>query len=105
MRNHIRSYRKKLNLTLEDLASKIGMTDGNLSKLERGHIGYTQSTIESIARELGCSVIDLISETAPLNSREEKLIEIMRSLNHTEQDRLLRIATTLFASASASEAE
>lgn len=92
MPNHIRSYRKKAGLTLEELAARIGMTDGNLSKLERGQIGYTQATIESVARELGCKVTDLLSEQPPLTAREETLLSIMRSLDPEDQDRFIRMA-------------
>lgn len=92
MANHIRAYRKKAGLTLEELASRIGMTDGNLSKLERGQIGYTQAAMESIARELGCKVTDLLSDHPPLTPKEETLLAILRSLEPGDQDRFIRMA-------------
>jgi transcriptional regulator with XRE-family HTH domain len=92
MANNIRSYRKRAGLTLEELAGRIGMTDGNLSKLERGQIGYTQAALESIARELRCKVAELVSDEPPLSRLEETLLSIARALSPDEQDRLVRIA-------------
>lgn len=56
----IRQWRKKAGLTLERLADRVGMTAGNLSEIENGNTGYTQSTLEALADALGCTAADLL---------------------------------------------
>ncbi|BAI73192.1 hypothetical protein AZL_025540 [Azospirillum sp. B510] len=76
MTNRIREFRKRDNLTLEELAARIGMTDGNLSKLERGQIGYTQYHLETLARVFGCRPVDLIADAAA-GTVDEKLLGVV----------------------------
>lgn len=56
---HIRAWRKHRGMTLEKLAAKAGMTPSALSMLERGHRGYNQDTLESIAAALQTDVPSL----------------------------------------------
>ncbi|WP_448207270.1 helix-turn-helix domain-containing protein [Azospirillum sp. sgz302134] len=72
--NRIRHFRKLAGLTLEELAARIGMSNGNLSRLERGQIAWTQPTLESLARELGCRVIDLIDEGSGSGTLDAELL-------------------------------
>jgi transcriptional regulator with XRE-family HTH domain len=58
--NHIRSWRKAAKLTLVEVGERIGMSHAFLSKLERGGLDYTQSTLEKLADALDCSVSDLL---------------------------------------------
>lgn len=55
----IRSWRKFRKMTLEQLAGRVGMTASNLSMLERGERGYTQESLEAIAKALGTDVPSL----------------------------------------------
>jgi len=59
----IRKRRKAAGMTLEELAHAIGSNDGNLSKLERGIIGYTDDGLGRIAAALGCRVADFFTGT------------------------------------------
>jgi transcriptional regulator with XRE-family HTH domain len=56
----IRQWRKHRGLTIEKLAERSGMSNGNLSNIERGKTGYNQETLEAIAEALQCSPADLI---------------------------------------------
>ena len=51
-RTFIREWRKHREMTLEKLAEHAGLTASYLSMLERGQRGYTQDTLEKIARAL-----------------------------------------------------
>lgn len=91
MTSRIREYRKRAGLTLEELAAKVGMTDGNLSKLERGQIGYTQYTLESLARELGCRPIDLIADVSAGPVDERLLATVLASVFERIRDLGVRL--------------
>jgi transcriptional regulator with XRE-family HTH domain len=51
-RTYIRKWRQHRQLTLEQLADRVGVTAAAISLLERGLIGYTQKTLEAIAEAL-----------------------------------------------------
>lgn len=56
----IRAWRKHRHLTLEQLAERMGMDKGNLSKIERGKRRYDELFLETAAEALRCSPADLI---------------------------------------------
>ena len=51
----IRQQRKSLNITLQALASNIGADAGNLSRIERGELGASESMLRKIAETLNCT--------------------------------------------------
>jgi DNA-binding Xre family transcriptional regulator len=57
---HMRAWREHRNKTLEVMAEKCGIKHGQLSRIERGLQPYRQTILETYARELDCSVVDLI---------------------------------------------
>lgn len=57
----IRAWRKHRQLTLEQLAERIGMTHQNLGKIERFQVPYNQHLLEALAEQLRVSVSDLIN--------------------------------------------
>lgn len=61
-RTFIREWREYKGLTQEQLADRLEgvITQGALSRLERGLSGYTQASLEAIAYALGCDPGDLI---------------------------------------------
>ncbi len=93
MKTRIRHFRKLRDLTLEELGARIGMSVGNLSKLERGLIPYDQYTLESAARELGVRPAELIDDVPDQTARERALTDLLRGLPPEEQDRLIKMAT------------
>lgn len=56
----IRQWRKHRGLTIEQLAERSGMSNGNLSNIERGKTGYNQDTLEALAEALQCAPADLL---------------------------------------------
>ncbi len=51
----IRNKRKSLNITLQTLAANIGADAGNLSRIERGELGVSETMLRKIAEALGCT--------------------------------------------------
>jgi transcriptional regulator with XRE-family HTH domain len=56
----IRQWRQHRRLTLEQLGDRIGLAASHLSMLERGKRGYTQETLEAIAKTLGTDPASLL---------------------------------------------
>ena len=52
---------KERGVKLKDLASKIGLTDANLSNIKTGKISAIRfSTLNSLCRELDCQPADIL---------------------------------------------
>ena len=61
----IRAIRKSKLMTLKDLASKAGIEQPNLSRLENGQVGFSSESIRRIARALDVPVSDLFQPQSP----------------------------------------
>ena len=59
LRNHVKQHRARLNLTQEDLGSRLGVRRQTILAIEKGQ--YVPSTLLAfkIAKELGMSVDEL----------------------------------------------
>ena len=86
----VKTYRKKLNITQEELAVKMGYTVGQnpsstVSKIERGDMELTQTKIADLAKALGISPSDLFpspNQTPAVDfysENEKLLIEMYRT--------------------------
>lgn len=79
--NRLRFFREQANLTLEDLAPRVGLKPSGLSKMERGDSPLTVAWMERIARELKISPADLLNETSGgLTEKERNLIDTYREV-------------------------
>lgn len=61
----IRTRRVRLGFTLDDLAARAGVSRAMLSETERGVKTPSIRVVCQIASGLGCTVSDLLNETAP----------------------------------------
>ena len=61
--NFIRTKRKSLNLTLQQLASKIEADAGNLSRIESGELGVSEALLRKIATALNTTPANLYAES------------------------------------------
>ena len=61
----IRQQRKSLHLTLQALAQTIGADSGNLSRIERGEQGITESMLRKICAALNCTPAFLYAQSEP----------------------------------------
>lgn len=57
--HEVRAHRKKLGLTVADLASAANISLGMLSKIENGNISPSLGTLQSLSRALGVPVTSL----------------------------------------------
>lgn len=57
--HEVRAFRKKLGLTVADLATASGMSLGMLSKIENGNISPSLSSLQALSRALGVPVTAL----------------------------------------------
>ncbi|MDE7067918.1 MAG: helix-turn-helix domain-containing protein, partial [Schaedlerella arabinosiphila] len=58
--NKIRKYRKKMNLTIKELAARTGLSIGYISQLERNEAEPSLSSLRKIAKEFGVPLYVLI---------------------------------------------
>lgn len=75
--NKIRRYRKKLKLTIKELAERTGLSIGYISQLERDEAEPSLSSLRKIAKELDVPLYVLIQEEKENGSltirREERM--------------------------------
>lgn len=57
--HQVRAYRKKLGVTVMDLAATTGMSVGMLSKIENGNTSPSLTTLQSLSRALGVPLSEL----------------------------------------------
>lgn len=92
----IREWREFRELTLERLAARIddAMSAGNLSRLERGLIPYSQETLERIAAALDVEVADLFDRSPP-NKDLEEWLKMLEKLEGDKRAQALRVVKAL----------
>jgi len=56
----LRQWREYRGLSQERLAGRIGISKGQLSKIEKGNRQYTQDFLEAAAEALECSPADIL---------------------------------------------
>lgn len=88
----IAQWRDHRNLTQEQLANRLGMTQSHLSMLENGKRGYTQETLEAIADSLGTDVASLIMRN-PLDG--DAIWSIWENAKPGERRMIVDIAKTV----------
>jgi len=59
---NIRKYRKKLNISQEELAERAGLHRTYIGGVERGERNITLDTLQTIAVALGIAPVELIVE-------------------------------------------
>ncbi len=67
-KTYLRDYRTAAGLSLESAAAQMGLTHGQLSKIERGLHPYSQKVLETAALEYGCTVLDLLGRAPSATS-------------------------------------
>ena len=67
----IKELREQRGLTQVELARRSGISQGQISSIERGKRGYTSETIEALARTLGATAESLIIDDGLLIQFDE----------------------------------
>ena len=70
--SNIKRYRQEVGLTQEALAKKCGISVRYVWHLENASANTTIDTLESVARGIGCSLIDLLHDPAMKKERPPK---------------------------------
>ena len=92
----IKELRKRKRLTQEQLAEKLNLDFGYISKLEVGRNFPAIGTLEKIANVLGVQLYELFQFTneKPVNF-EKEIVEIYNKLSKEKQYTLYRVAKDL----------
>jgi len=92
----IREWRLDRNLTIEQLAARLegkgAMTPGNLSRLERGMIPYTQEKLEALAYALGVDVAELVN-TRPVSAEQKRWLAMLDTLKKEQKEQVFRVVS------------
>lgn len=70
---NIKTIRKQSGLSLNDVYLSTGITKKSLSQIETGKSNPRRSTLDLIAKALGCSLSDLYGTTKPAPSANMQL--------------------------------
>lgn len=86
----IAQKRKELNLTQEQLAEKLGVSNKTVSKWETGKCMPDYAVVKSLCRELGITVAELIDGAdteADARAQDEQLMELLRRTQELEKQK------------------
>jgi transcriptional regulator with XRE-family HTH domain len=90
--HYIKEWRLHRGLTQEELADKLGMDKGYLSKIENGRRRYDQPFLEAAAKALECDVTDLLRR----DPRDpEGIWAVWADLSEAERRQVIEIAKAL----------
>ncbi len=92
----IKQLREKANLTQAELSEKIGMTEKNLSNIERGLQTPTLNSFLKLLDVLNVSLLEFgISSTELKNPKRDELIKEIYLSSSKEIDAYLKIIKTI----------
>lgn len=96
----IAQKRKEKNLTQENLAERIGVSNKSISKWERGKCMPDYSIIESLCTELGITISELLDGEENENNSlptydDQKTLEMLARIQHLERQRQTFIGVIL----------
>ena len=92
---YIREWRQAKGLSLEFVAHNVPMDKGNLSKVERGHLPYSQEMLERLAEILGTEAGNLVSRDP---TKEGKVLDLVQRLNERDREKVVAYIEGLQAS-------
>ena len=77
----VRSTRKKLNITQEELASLAGINQSHKGAIERGTKSAGLTTVARISEALGCSPAQLL-DYIPSNNANGQVMQVNKELSN-----------------------
>lgn len=101
MNKRIKEIRQSENMSLVKFASKIGISDSAVKKLETGENNPSEQTIRAICSEFGINRVWLETGEGEMRkpiSREEELAELFADLLKDQPDFRHRLLTVLLRS-------
>lgn len=94
--NRIRNWRKKKNITQEQLANAINITVQHVSNIERAHTQVSLNTLTAIANYMDASLNDLMCDSLK-NSGHAYELEYNMMLKDCDESKYRKINKTLKA--------
>lgn len=91
-RHFLMQWRKHRGLSQVQLAERIGVTQGQLSKIENLKKPYDQDFLEAAAEALRCEVVDLLIRDP---SQKDSIWSIWDQLAPAEQEKVVGVAKVL----------
>lgn len=101
----VRQARVQAGLTQAELAERAEMADATLSRIERNRLVPSVTLIKRVADALGMSVDALLSQKVPkaprsiLRPAEARLLALVRELDETAVDDVVRALRSILAAA------
>lgn len=91
--------RKEKNLTQEQLAEKLGVSNKTISKWETGKCMPDYSIVRNLCEELGITIAELmdgkVSENNVSSFKEEQILDLMRRTQELEKQKDLQYGIML----------
>ncbi len=99
-RHFIKEWREYRGLTQAQLAERVGMTQGNISQLERGIQGYSVAGLNALAEALNCTTWQLLNVDPgkpgiKSGSDDELLWSIWEQAKPAERAQIVSVAKAL----------
>ncbi len=97
----IKERRKTLGLTQLDIKTKVGISSGNISDIERGNRLPAATTLVQLAQVLECSIDYILTGVSPdseiiaysdIGESAQKLLNFFYTLSEEDQEELIMIA-------------
>lgn len=98
-RHFIRQWRRHRGYTQEQLAEIVGVTDGAISQLERGDVGYTQPMLEALSEALACAPADLVMRDPTDKSAPWSIVDQLKRADPPTRTRIIRAVEELLRDA------
>ncbi len=96
MENRIRELRKAQGLTLQDLATKVGTSNQQISQLETGRRRLNVDWLERLSQALGCHPLELLDDGTMARTQQEKaMLELFRGLSSEQREAFLKATSAL----------
>lgn len=92
------AWRKHFGLTAAGLADKAGLTGSFVSLLESGRAGYTQNSLEALAKAMGIEPWQLLGQDPGAPDFPNNFVieaKVWESLSEVERGKALRLAKHL----------
>lgn len=98
-RTFLRQWREKKGLTQEQAADRIGITQGQLSRIERGDTPYNQDFLEQAAEAYQCDPADLIMRDPLLPDAVWSIVDQLKVATPEQREDVRRVADALIRKA------
>lgn len=98
MANRIKEIRESRNVTLEELAERLGTSKGQVAALQAERRQLTLAWLQRLALALDCKVSDLLVDddvATRLSPAEECAVSLFRKLKEDERGKALRLLAIL----------